>query len=124
MHGLTLNSHVEWQVAPPREQVQAAKGNKPRVGYPAGSMVELFHPDFDTEIIGKGRCGHHCMTEDILEEYKCLGAQSVIVTECLKERVPLILDMDNEPLVETIDEAVGYQILWPIMYLQRVLRPA
>ena len=112
-----------WQVAPAGEETPAARGKPPRVGHPPGSMVELFHPDHDTEIVGKGRCGKHSTTEDIIEEYKTLGAQSVTVTECLKEGVPLILDMDNEPRLENLDEAIGYQILWPIMYLQRVLRP-
>ena len=105
------------------EHAPAARGNPPRVGYPAGSMVEFFHPDHDLEIIGKGRCDKHCTTEDILEEYRSLGAQSVTVTECLKEGVPLIFDMDNEPRVENVDDAVGYQILWPVMFMQRVLRP-
>ena len=123
MHVLTLSCHLEWQVAPAGEEAPVARGNPPRVGYPPGSMVELFHPDHDTEIVGKGRCGKHCTTEDISEEYRELGAQSVTVTECLKEGVPLILDMDNEPRLENLDDAVGYRILWPMMYLQRVLRP-
>ena len=50
MHVLTLSGHLEWQVAPAGEEAPAARGNLPRVGYPAGSMVELFHPDHDTEI--------------------------------------------------------------------------
>ena len=120
---LTLRTCVLWQVAPAGEHAPAARGNPPRVGYPAGSMVELFHPDHDLEIIGKGRCGKHCTTEDILEEYRSLGAQSVTVTECVKEGVPLIFDMDSEPRVENVDDAVGYQILWPVMFMQRVLRP-
>ena len=120
---LMLGTRVQWQVAPPAEQAQAALGKPPPAGYPAGSMVELFHPDHDTEIVGKGRCGKHCTIKDILEEYRSMGAQSVTVTECLKEGVSLIFDMDNEPRVEILDDAIGYQILWPIMYLQRVLRP-
>ena len=123
MHVLIFDTHVKWQVAPPAEQGQAASGNPPPTGYPAGSMVELFHPEHDTEIIGKGRCVKHCTREDIPEEYRSMGAQSVTITECLKEGVPLIFDMDNEPRVEILDDAVGYCILWPIMYLQRVLRP-
>ena len=122
MQRLLLKSRVEWQVTPAGANAKAARGDRVRVGYPAGSMVELFHPDHDTDIIGKGRCGKHCTTEDIPEEYRSLGAQSVTVTECLKEGVPIIFDVDNEPPVETLDDAVGYQILWPIMYLQRVLR--
>lgn len=109
-------------MAPTVEHAPAARGNPPRVGYLPGSMVELFHPDHDTEIIGKGRCAKHCTTEDIGEEYRSLGAQDVTITECLKEGVPLIFDMDTEPRAENVDDALGYQILWPVMYLQRVLR--
>ena len=63
-----------------------------------------------------------CTTEGTIEEYRSLGAQFVIVTECFKEGVPIIFDMANRPRVEILDDAIGYQILWPIMYLQRVLQ--
>lgn len=99
-------------------------GTKERrcLGYPPGSMVELFHPDHDTDVIGKGRCGKECMTDGIPEEYCSLGAQRVTVTECMKEGVPIIFDVNNEPRVEILEEAVGYQILWPVMYLHECLR--
>lgn len=82
MHVLTMKTHVEWQMAPAAESGQRALWNRRRIGYPVGSMGEFFHPNHDTEIIGKGRCGKHCTTEDIIKEYKSMWAQSMTVTEC------------------------------------------
>ena len=117
-----LKHFLDWQVAATREHVKGGTKEAPCLGYTAGSMVELFHPDHDTEVIGKGRCGKECTTDGIPEEYRILGAQTVTVTECLKEGVPIIFDLHNEPRVEILEDAVGYQILWPVMYLHEVLR--
>ena len=117
-----LRTFVDWQVAATGEHVKGGTREAPCLGYAAGSMVELFHPDHDTDVIGKGRCGKECTTDGIPEEFRSMGAQSVTVTECLKEGVSIIFDLHNEPRVEILEDAVGYQILWPVMYMQKVLR--
>jgi len=115
---------VELQEAPTREEAKGGTGEPPCRGYAAGSMVELFHPDHDTDVIGKGRCGKECTTDGIPEEYRSMGAQKVTITECMKEGVSIIFDVHNEPRVEALEDAVGYQILWLVMYMQKVLRNA
>ena len=117
-----MESFVYWQVAPTGEHGKGVTKAPQCSGYAAGSMVELFHPDHDTDVVAKGRCGQKCTADGIPEEYRSMGAQSVIVTECLKEGVPIIFDVKDEPRVENLEDAVGYQILWPVMYLQEVLR--
>jgi hypothetical protein len=117
-----MKTFVEWQVAPTGDPVKGGTRESVILGYPAGSMVELFHPDHDADVIGKGRCGKECTADGIADEYRSMGAQAVTITECLKEGVPVLVDVHNEPRVENLDDAVGYQILWPVMYLQQVLR--
>lgn len=68
-----------------------------------------------------GRGGKNCNTEGILEEYMSLGPQYVIVTKCLKEGVPIIFDVDNEPRLEILEDALGHQILWQVVSLQPIL---
>ena len=108
-----MTNSVNWQVAATGELAKGGTKKPLCIGYAAGSMVELFHPDHDTILIGKGRCGKECTTDGIPEEYRCLGAQSVTITVCLKEGVPIIFDLHSEPRVEILEDAVGYQILWP-----------
>lgn len=117
-----MKRFVELQVAPTGEDLKGGMREPPCTGYAAGSMVELFHPEHNTDVIGKGRCGKECTTDGIPEEYQSMGAQKVTVTECLKEGVPIIFDVQNEARVELLEDAVGYQIMWPVMYMQKVLR--
>ena len=117
-----MKNSWDWQVAATGELAKGGTKEPPCIGYAAGSMVEFFHPDHDTNVIGKGQCGKECTTDGIPEEYRSLGAQSVTITECLKEGVPIIFDLHIEPRVEILEDAVGYQILWPVLYMHEVLR--
>lgn len=107
------NAHVideefcGWQVAPTGDQVKGGTRESVIMGYPAGSMVELFHPDHDADVIGKGRCGKECKADGIPEEYRDMGAQAVTITECLMEGVPIILELQNEPQTRTIHRWPG-----------------
>ena len=91
--------------------------------YPKGSLVELLHPQYDTEIVGKGRGGRHCVLEweDALN-YP-MGAQFVVLTECTKEDVIPLLVVTIEPTPKNLEGTVGYEIMWPVEFLQMLRKP-
>lgn len=91
--------------------------------YPKGSLVELLHPQYDTEIVGKGRAGRHCVLEgeDALNYPK--GAQFVVVTESTKEDVIPLLAVTIEPTPKNLEGTVGYEIMWPVEFLQMLRKP-
>lgn len=95
--------------------------NTLRSSYLKGSLVELLHPEHDTEVVGRGRLGKPCAIKGVEGDNFSDGAQYVIVTEAIKSGVALPLDCGAEPPLKMLEEAVGYQIPWPVLHFQ-VLR--
>ena len=91
--------------------------------YPKGSLVELLHPQYDTEIVEKGRAGRQCVLEgeDALNYPK--GAQYVVVTESTKEDVIPLLAVTIERTPSNLEGTMGYKIMWPVEFLQILRKP-
>jgi hypothetical protein len=73
--------------------------------------------------VGKGRAGRHCVLEgeDALNYPK--GAQFVVVTESTKEDVIPLLAVTIEPTPQILEGTVGYEIMWPMEFLQMLRKP-
>ena len=94
-----------------------------RSAYPKGFLVGLLHPQYNTEIVEKGPAGRHCVLqgEDALNHPK--GAQFVVVTESTKEDVIPLLVVTIEATPKNLEGTVGYEIMWPVEFLQMLRKP-
>lgn len=85
--------------------------------------MELLHPQFDAEVVGKGRAGRHCVLEGQDALNYPTGAQFVVITESAKDGVLPLLAVNIEPTPEFLEGTVGYEIMWPVEFMQVVRKP-
>ena len=86
---------------------------------PYGSMVELLHPQRASEIVGHGRAHIHGRSNSSHAVLVPFGAQVVTITDVMSPNceLPYPAPHKNGKMMQTLSDAVGWKVYWPIRAL-------